>query len=57
MRYTERFWVMILDEYDDGRWRGWWGVVDGEAGGIIATAPDKDDAVVLRDFYRARSNA
>lgn len=54
---NERFWIMLVDEPEDGRWAGWWGVVDENEGGIVALFPDIDEANDVLTFYKGKANS
>lgn len=47
-----RFWIMLADDESQPEWirdAGWWGVVDEQAGGIVAYAATEDIALIIRD--------
>lgn len=55
---NSRFWIMLADDESQPGWvreAGWWGIVDEEAGGIIAYAATEDSAAIIRDTFNSRT--
>lgn len=51
----DRFWLLVADEEINTHIPGWWGVVDEEAGGIIAYAATQNTAEIIRRAFIRRA--
>jgi hypothetical protein len=53
---VDRFWLTAVGDEDTPAFLpGWWGVVDEEAGGIIAAAATKETAEIIRSHFADRA--